>query len=232
MAGAAVAFACPDGKRQKPKVGSGCSEGKRRKWEGDAQKAKGKSGKGMLNAFRHLSGGHLYIFYLLPFTFCLLPFTFPGVASVRNPKSKIENPKSCVGPSAILTGSRTRPSDWSSNARFGPVEDPRNNRRFATFTCALCVLQIWWLSPFTSPNLSQIWWLSPFTSDLVAVAFHLSTFHLSPFTSACVLRFGGCHLSPLCCVLRFGGCHLSPLVAVCFHLSTFQLPRRVVAAVR
>src|SRR5271157_4769032 len=43
-----------------------------------------------------------------------------------------------VGPSTILTGSRTRPSDWGLNARFGPVEDPRNNRRFATFTCILC----------------------------------------------------------------------------------------------
>ena len=37
------------------------------------------------------------------------------VPSVRNPKSKIENPKSRVGPSAILTRSRTRPSDWGSN---------------------------------------------------------------------------------------------------------------------
>ncbi len=51
-----------------------------------------------------------------------------------------------VGPSAILTGSRTRPRDWGSNARFGPVEDRRNNRRLAAFTCTLCVLQIWWLS--------------------------------------------------------------------------------------
>src|SRR5271157_81074 len=64
-----------------------------------------------------------------------------------------------VGPSAILTGSRTRPSDWGSNARFGPVEDRRNNRRLATVTCIPCVLQIWWLSPFTF---------------LVAVTFHLS----------------------------------------------------------
>ena len=56
-----------------------------------------------------------------------------------------------VGPSAILTGSRTGPSDWGSNARFGPVEDRRNNRRLATFTCTLCILQIWWLSPFTPP---------------------------------------------------------------------------------
>ena len=72
------------------------------------------------------------------------------VASVRNPKSKIENPKSCVGPSAILTGSRTRPSDWGSNARFGPVEDRRNNRRLAPFTCTPCVLQIWWPSPLSS----------------------------------------------------------------------------------
>jgi hypothetical protein len=117
----------------------------------------------VLNAFRHLSGGHLlsFAFYLLPFPLRvliafrlhsgghLLPFAFQGVASVRNPKSKIENPKSCVGPSAIRTGSRTRPSGRGSNARFGPVEDRRNNRRFAAFTCTLCVLQIWWLSPFT-----------------------------------------------------------------------------------
>ena len=82
------------------------------------------------------------------------------VASVRNPKSKIENPKSCVGPSAIRTGSRTRPSDWGWNARFGPVEDRRNNHRLATFT----------LYSLRSPDLIlQIWWLSLFTS---------STFHL------------------------------------------------------
>src|SRR5271157_4878088 len=39
-----------------------------------------------------------------------------------------------VGPSAILTGSRTRPSDWDWNGRFGPVEGRRNNRRLATVT--------------------------------------------------------------------------------------------------
>src|SRR5271157_4670036 len=39
-----------------------------------------------------------------------------------------------------------------SNARFGPVEDRRNNCRLATFTCTLCVLQIWWLSSFTSTD--------------------------------------------------------------------------------
>ena len=60
-----------------------------------------------------------------------------------------------VGPSAILTGSRTRPSDWGSNARFGPVEDRRNNRRLAAFTCTLCVRQIRWLSPFSSPPFSS-----------------------------------------------------------------------------
>src|SRR5208282_1278246 len=58
-----------------------------------------------------------------------------------------------VGPSAILTGSRTRPSDWGWNGRFGPVEDRRNNHRLATVTGGsllffLCILQIWWLSPF------------------------------------------------------------------------------------
>ena len=95
----------------------------------------------MLNAFRPHTGGHLFAFYLLP-------IGFQCVASVRNSKSKIENPESCVGPSAILTGSRTRPSDWGPNARFGPVEDRRNNRRLATFT------QIWWPSPFTSRHLS------------------------------------------------------------------------------
>ncbi len=63
---------------------------------------------------------------------------------------------SAVGPSAIPTGSRTRPSDWGSNARFGPVEDRRNNRRLATFTCALFVLQIWWLSPFTPKTMAAI----------------------------------------------------------------------------
>ena len=94
------------------------------------------------------------------------------VASVRNQKSKIENPKSCVGPSAILTGSRTRPGDWGSKARFGPVEHRRNNRRLAAFTCALCVLQIWWLSTFSS------WLLYSLRSpDLVAVNFHPVTFH-------------------------------------------------------
>src|SRR5208282_2753559 len=54
---------------------------------------------------------------------------------------------------AILTGSRTRPSDWGWNRRFGPVEDRRNNPRLATVTggCSFsfsCILQIWWLSPF------------------------------------------------------------------------------------
>src|SRR5208337_3264324 len=31
--------------------------------------------------------------------------------------------------SAILTGSRTRPSDWGWNGRFGLVEDRRNNHK-------------------------------------------------------------------------------------------------------
>src|SRR5208337_987243 len=54
-----------------------------------------------------------------------------------------------VGPSAILTGSRTRPSDWGWNGRFGPVEDRRNNHRLVTVTCIIWILQIWWLSPST-----------------------------------------------------------------------------------
>ena len=55
-----------------------------------------------------------------------------------------------VGPSAILTGSRTRPSDRGSNARFGPVEDRRNSHRLVTVTCVIWILQIWWLSPSLS----------------------------------------------------------------------------------
>ena len=68
-----------------------------------------------------------------------------------------------VGPAAILTGSRTRPSDWGSNARLGLVEDRRNNRRLATFTCTLCVLQLSVFSRFGGC-------------------------HLSPFHPACVLQ--------------------------------------------
>jgi len=56
-----------------------------------------------------------------------------------------------VGPSAILTGSRTRPSDWGWNRRFGPMEDRRNNRRLATVTggCHLFFL-------LYSPNLVAV----------------------------------------------------------------------------
>ena len=135
------------GIRQKAKVGSGCSSPFGFTEVGIRQKAK--VGSGCSSPFGFTAVG---IFCLLPFTFCLLPFAFQGVASVRNPKSRIENPKSCVGPSAMPTGPRTRPSDWGSNTRFGPVEDRRNNRRLATFTCTLYVLQIWWLSPFTFPG--------------------------------------------------------------------------------
>ena len=51
-----------------------------------------------------------------------------------------------VDPSAILTGSRTRPSDWGWNVRFGPVEGRRNNHSLVTVTCIIWILQIWWLS--------------------------------------------------------------------------------------
>src|SRR5208283_2646214 len=53
------------------------------------------------------------------------PQTEAGVAALRCCVAA----SIAIGPSAILTGSRTRPSDWGSNARFGPVEDRRNNRR-------------------------------------------------------------------------------------------------------
>src|SRR5208282_2586402 len=61
-----------------------------------------------------------------------------------------------VGPSAILTGSRTRPSDWGWNGRFGPVEGRRNNRGLATVTGG-CLLFFLLYSP-----------------DLVAASFFLS----------------------------------------------------------
>src|SRR5271157_6378055 len=56
-----------------------------------------------------------------------------------------------VGHSAILTGPRTRPSDWGWNRRFGPVENPRNNRRLATVAggCLLFFL-------LYSPNLVAV----------------------------------------------------------------------------
>src|SRR5271166_4757537 len=86
-----------------------------------------------------------------------------------------------VGPSAILTGSRTRPSDWGSNARFGPVEDRRNNRRLATVTCTLCVLQLSVFSRFGGCHLSPC---SPFTLSAFwpgACATRLQ--HAAPFGS-------------------------------------------------
>src|SRR5208337_2743641 len=52
-----------------------------------------------------------------------------------------------VGPSAIPTGSQTRPSDWGRNGRFGLVEDRRNNHK----ACQSCL----------------------YSPDLVAVTFHL-----------------------------------------------------------
>jgi len=131
------------------------AKGRRQKWEVGAQRlaasqrwAKGKRQKAKVG-----SGCSSHFGITEVGMFCLLPFAFQApragasgnetrVASVRNPKSKSENPKSCVGPSAILTGSRSRPSDWGSNARFGPVEDRRNNRTLATVACTLCVVQI------------------------------------------------------------------------------------------
>src|SRR5208337_4720055 len=52
-----------------------------------------------------------------------------------------------------LSTNRKRKPKWrrcvAASIAFGPVEDRRNNRRLATVTCTLCVLQIWWLSHFT-----------------------------------------------------------------------------------
>src|SRR5271157_6214573 len=63
------------------------------------QKAKAKSGKGMLRRQKAKVGsgcsmpfGISVVGVFISFTFYILPFTFPGVVSVRNPKSKIENP--------------------------------------------------------------------------------------------------------------------------------------------
>ena len=97
-----------------------------------------------------------------------------------------------LGPSAILTGSRTRPSDWGWNGRFGPMEDRRINDRLATVY--LYYLDYPDLVAVTfHPSHSYLYYLD--YPDLAAVTFHLH------------FRFGGCHLSPS---LRFGGCHLSP----------------------
>src|SRR5271157_5869511 len=64
-------------RRQKAKVGSGCSEGKRQKWEVDAQ---------------CLSASQWWVsLYLLPFTFCLLPFLVLFQSAIQNPKSRIQN---------------------------------------------------------------------------------------------------------------------------------------------
>jgi REP element-mobilizing transposase RayT len=53
----------------------------------------------------------------------------------RKPKwRRCGAPSIAVGPSAIPTGSQTRPSDWGWKGRFGPVEDRRNNHRLATVT--------------------------------------------------------------------------------------------------
>src|SRR5208337_5633224 len=71
-----------------------------------------------------------------------------------------------VGPSAILTGSRTRPSDWGWNGRFGPVEDRRNNDRLATVTCLISDSDLVAVTFHRFCHLSQIWWLSPFRDHL------------------------------------------------------------------
>ncbi len=73
-----------------------------------------------------------------------------------------------VGPSAILTGSRTRPSDWGWNRGFGPVEDQRNNRRLATVTgrCLLFFL-------LYSPNLVAVSF--PFPHSIAQLADGLKT---------------------------------------------------------
>ena len=88
------------------------------------------------------------------------------------------------------------PSDWGWNARFGPVEDRRNNRRWKTEETIVGLPHLLVLSAFSrsdSPDLVavtfhlpchlspsdlilQIWWLSPFTFP---VTFHLPC-HLSP----------------------------------------------------
>src|SRR5208337_1510866 len=74
-----------------------------------------------------------------------------------------------AGPSAIPTGSQTRPSDWAWNGRFGLVEDRRNNHK-------ACHSYLYY------PDLVAVTFTYP---DLVAV-----TFTYLPVFS----RFGGCHL--------------------------------------
>src|SRR5271157_3290440 len=68
-----------------------------------------------------------------------LPSATDWLQIVNQPQTEAEVAalRCCVNrgrPFAILTGSRTRPSDWGWNRRFGPVEDRRNNHRLATVT--------------------------------------------------------------------------------------------------
>ena len=65
-----------------------------------------------------------------------------------------------VGPSAIRTGSRTRPSDWGFECTVRPCGRPKKQSYschvylYSLCSAALCVLQIWWLSPFTLADFS------------------------------------------------------------------------------
>ena len=112
-----------------------------------------------------------------------------------------------VGPSAILTGSRTRPSDWGSNARFGPVEDRRNNRRLATFTCTLCSTNcskiLYAVHDFGNPSLWQGVRVATVGDQMHSIVIsHIPSrsrcgwsVWLRPLARAEFSRFGGCHLS-------------------------------------
>src|SRR5271157_5479601 len=63
---------------------------------------------------------------------CLAPPIGCNLSTSRKRKPKRRRcgaASSAVGPSAIPTGSRTRPSDWGWNGRFGFVEDRRNNHK-------------------------------------------------------------------------------------------------------
>src|SRR5271157_1502688 len=63
---------------------------------------------------------------------CLAPPTGSNLSTSRKRKPKWRRCVAgsiAVGPSAIPTGSQTRPSDWGWNGRFGLVEDRRNNHK-------------------------------------------------------------------------------------------------------
>jgi len=115
----------------------------------------------VLNAFRLHTGGQkakvgsgcstpfgftaVGIFCLLPFAFCLLPFRVSLQSAIQNPKSRIQNYVSALRRSSLGHGHGQAIGAGMDDSASRKTEETIT--RLATVTC---VLQIWWLSPFTS----------------------------------------------------------------------------------